>query len=175
MRRFACTGWCLHLGNCLTSLAFPHFWCLCVWKSLKCVPFSNAHALFGLRAVIIVINRYLCCCAICSTAPPPPESNCWLCVHSQRNVFGPVNAGKTMSPLLFLLLSHKRCTRKIIYSYLCFSSFSSSLSLTWCFPLCRVLDNKWMYHILPNITTWVKAKWTTSFTAWRWGTPPSQS
>lgn len=67
------------------------------------MPFSNAQALFGLRAVITVINRYLCCCAICSTAPPP-ESNYRLCVHSQKNVHT-VNAGKTM-PSLLLLLSH---------------------------------------------------------------------
>lgn len=120
------------------SLVFPHCWCLC--KEFESfVPFSNVHALFGLRAVMTVINRYLCCCAICSTAPPPPESNYRLCVHSQRNVFGPVNAGKTTLSLL-LLLSHKRCTSQIV------TAVAASL-------LCRVLDNKWMYHILPNITT----------------------
>lgn len=38
----------------------------------------------------------------------------------------------------------------------------------------RVSENKWMCHILPNITTWAKAKWTTNSTVWKWETPPSQ-
>lgn len=87
------------------------------------MPFSNVHALFGLRVVITVINRYLCCCAICSTAPPP-ECNYRLCVHSQKNVFGPLNAGKTMLSVL-LLLSHKKMHKTDFYCYLWLSSFSS--------------------------------------------------